>query len=407
MSFDLDLGHYQYEDLARVFQLPDAATPADLRAVRAKCEAVRRSRGDGAAVYLFYVKAAKAVECVLEMTARGELPPGATCRNDVLAKVRAVPAFETYDTLTLIDRIKPKPPLDPPPATLEDVAVPPVAPGRVNALQRTLQTQNLHLHSGYRENKLAPSTDFQYALPSEIKHVVSMRLASIEIPNTRYLISAAQKNNTFHVRNEDYPTAPRTLHPVVIPDGSYTLQGLEAYLNEVLQATPDLAALRFTFDPQGRSVLYSSSTAVEFSFFFGEPAAPSLQSAGWVLGFRDAAYLRRTSVTSEGLFDPVGDRYVFLSVEDYQYNTNVTNLVGVGGNFLDKSVLAKVPMNNEKLALVYYDTNPLCKVRQYNGPVSLNKLHVRILDKGGAVVDLNQMDFSFTLELEVLYENFR
>jgi hypothetical protein len=106
------------------------------------------------------------------------------------------------------------------------------------------------------------------------------------------------------------------------------------------------------------------------------------------------------------LFDAIGDRYIFLSVEDYQYNTNITNMVGIDRNFIDKSILAKVPMNDEKLALIIHDTNPLCKVRQYNGPVTLKKFHIKILDKFGNVIDLNNMDFSFTLELELLYENF-
>ena len=63
-------------------------------------------------------------------------------------------------------------------------------------------------------------------------------------------------------------------------------------------------------------------------------------------------------------------------------------------------------MNDEKLAIIIYDNNPLCKIRIYNGPVTLKKLHIKILDKFGNVVDLNNMDFSFTLELEILYENF-
>ena len=48
----------------------------------------------------------------------------------------------------------------------------------------------------------------------------------------------------------------------------------------------------------------------------------------------------------------------------------------------------------------------LSKTRIYNGPVTLKKMHIRILDKFGNVIDLNNMDFSFTLELELLYENF-
>ncbi len=41
--------------------------------------------------------------------------------------------------------------------------------------------------------------------------------------------------------------------------------------------------------------------------------------------------------------------------------------------------------------------------RFYHGPVDIKKLRVTILDEYGRVVDLNNMDWSFTLNLDVLY----
>ena len=52
------------------------------------------------------------------------------------------------------------------------------------------------------------------------------------------------------------------------------------------------------------------------------------------------------------------------------------------------------------------NTNVLAKIRRYNGPVNLSKLQIKVLDKFGNVIDLNQMDYSLTLEMEILYENF-
>jgi len=157
--------------------------------------------------------------------------------------------------------------------------------------------------------------------------------------------------------------------------------------------------LHYCIDEQFHSLFEST---LSFSIYFEN----SVQGCGWILGFRNECYTDQCCLRSEGLFDAIGDRYIYLSVEDYQYNTNITNIVGIDRNFLDKSILAKVPMNDEKLALIIHDTNPLCKVRLYNGPVTLKKFHIKILDKFGNVVDLNNMDFSFTLELELLYENF-
>mgnify|MGYP000338704752 CR=1 FL=1 len=39
----------------------------------------------------------------------------------------------------------------------------------------------------------------QSVIPTEIKNVISIRLASIEIPNAWYFISQSKKNNTFTI----------------------------------------------------------------------------------------------------------------------------------------------------------------------------------------------------------------
>jgi hypothetical protein len=73
---------------------------------------------------------------------------------------------------------------------------------------------------------------------------------------------------------------------------------------------------------------------------------------------------------------------------------------------MDENVLAKIPMVNGKLSLII-DENDGCsltKTRRFNGPINLKKIHLRLLDKFGDIVNLNKMDFSFTLELEILYE---
>jgi len=42
--------------------------------------------------------------------------------------------------------------------------------------------------------------------------------------------------------------------------------------------------------------------------------------------------------------------------------------------------------------------------RQYFGPIDIKKMGVQLLNKYGQVVILNCMDFSFTLEVEMVYD---
>jgi hypothetical protein len=75
---------------------------------------------------------------------------------------------------------------------------------------------------------------------------------------------------------------------------------------------------------------------------------------------------------------------------------------------LNEDVIAKIPMcNNGKFSLIINENNQiLTKLRKYNGPINLSRLQIKVLDKFGTLIDLNHMDFSFTLELEILYERF-
>lgn len=141
--------------------------------------------------------------------------------------------------------------------------------------------------------------------------------------------------------------------------------------------------------------------------FAEETVAPCMNTCGWIMGFRMPVYEQQTTTQSEGLFDASGDLCIYFALNDYQYNNNGVNLVGLKESMIDQDILAKIPMNQEKLSIVIDDShNPLTKTRRYNGPVNIRKMGVSLYDKYGMILDLNQMDFSFTLEMEILYENF-
>jgi hypothetical protein len=133
-----------------------------------------------------------------------------------------------------------------------------------------------------------------------------------------------------------------------------------------------------------------------------------METLGWALGFRIGSYKNIDKcIFSEGLFDGGGDRYIYVVVNDYQYNSNELNIVGFNESIMGDNIIAKIPMVQGKLSLIIDDnSNPLTKTRKYNGPVNIRNLQIKILDKFGSTINLNNMDFSLTLELELLYEGF-
>jgi hypothetical protein len=242
-----------------------------------------------------------------------------------------------------------------------------------------------------------------------------MRLVSIEIPNAWYLFSNSSKNNLFKI--ETLNDNNKNSYDIIIPDGNYDYESLQVYLNKTYfyesETESDLKYIKFYIDSYNFKSYFEVIDEVEnnfsFSIIFLENINQNLMNTfGWTLGFRLANYLNIIDkIESEGLYDGGGDRYIYVSINDYQYNSNNLNVVGFDKSILNEDVIAKIPMINGKLSLIIDDNNnPLTKTRRYNGPVNLSRLHIKILDKFGNIINLNNMDYSFTLEMEILYESF-
>ena len=321
-----------------------------------------------------------------------------------------------------------------------NTAVNEISPGDLNSVKRITQLQNLNLNSCFRNNYYQTNPcDFLYMLPSEIKNVTALRLVSIEIPNSWYLISKLKQNNVFEIvftipSNTNTNTNTNTNkentkcgYVIEIPDGNYDSETLQDYLNSTYfyQTSSSseyfktyLKRIKFSINPYNFKTTFElinqdntsdEEDDIKFSLKFSQGINQNIMNTfGWIIGFRIGNYINIfESVTSEGLFDAGGDRYIYVCINDYQYNTNPVNIVCFDKSILNEDVIAKIPMVNGKLSLIINDNNnSLSKIRRYNGPVNLSRLQIKIVDHFGTVIDLNNMDFSITLELQVLYENF-
>jgi hypothetical protein len=297
-----------------------------------------------------------------------------------------------------------------------------VAPGVLNSVKRVVQLQNLNLNSCFRNNYFqSDPCDFLYILPVEIKNVVAMRLVSIEMPNSWYLFSKAKKNNIFemiiHVGDKNYD------YVIEVPEGNYNVETLEQFLNTTYfyESGIDsyLKYIKFSINPFTLKSIFEvienediqdkkEHEQINFSIKFSQNINQNIiNTFGWIIGFRMGNYLNMKTLISEGLFDAGGDKYIYLSINDFQYNRNTNNIVCFDKSILSEDVIAKIPMVNGKLSLIINNNeSPLAKIRRYNGPITLNRLQIKIMDHFGTIIDLNNMDFSLTLELHILYENF-
>jgi hypothetical protein len=454
MSVDLDINSYNFEDLSSIFKIKNTL---DIEENENKIENVLEvvKKKYNQEIYSFYLKASKIILCIYKLF-NNNIILDIDDESKVSPFIKKIKKNSHYEFLEVDDIVSPffrEFEYKPPPNNIENVSnqLQPgyssefmtntknivslnnknitnlventfpnsLAAGNLNSIKRITQIQNLNLNSAFRTNySTTSSTSFQYIIPAEIKNVVSLRLSSIEIPNAWYLFSSANGNNQFIVSTYTLANGLNTYN-ITIPDGNYGASCLTNYLNNNFfyksMTTTDLKYIVFSIDSYSFKSIFSVTTVAPlppaefyFSLEFNVPVGQNVMNTfGWYLGFRHEYYPDITvSVISEGLFDGGGDRYIYFSLDDYQKNKNIENIVGLEYSILNEDILAKVPMTNGKLCLVIDNSNQLAKTRRYNGPINLNRIQIHVLDKFGNIIDLNNMDFSFTLELEILYESF-
>ena len=271
----------------------------------------------------------------------------------------------------------------------------------------------VHMNTKFRSNYyITSSTDFNYKFPNTLNNVVSLRLDSICIPNTWYLFSSKKKNNVFFIETNNVLGSGKELHQIVIPDGNYTVDQIETFLNDNYfynsSSTNDLQYVKFSIHPNQLKSIFSvvSGSPANFGFTinFAHTEIKNLSSgAGWIFGFRYGEYTNiKTYITSEGLFDAGGDRYVYFCLDDFNNSSMNPHDVCFEQYAINESILAKIYLTDGKFSINIDDTssssNTVVKTRKFKGPVDISKIKVKILDQFGDVVDLNHMDFSFTLQ---------
>ena len=443
MNIDLNIDNYDFNDLLKMFKIKDYND-------KKKCDTILESKYEVVKekmpkdIQNFYLKSKTILKTIIGLFDSNKLSKeDHDGINTYIDRIKSVKQYEKFNETDLIYKIhiinnynddvsellnEPNYDLNRVNPSLNNknntnivlnTAVNEVSPGYLNSVKRITQLLNLNLNSCFRNNYYQSNPcDFQYIIPSEIKNVLSMRLVSIEIPNSWYLFSSIKKNNTFII--EINLEGEKTEYKIIIPDGNYDSDTLQYYLNttyfcESGLETP-LKNIRFNINNYNLKTSFEvveneTETLTNFNFslkFIDNINQNAMNTFGWTLGFRLGSYLNiHEKICSEGLFDAGGDRYIYLCINDYQYNSNSSNTVCFDKSILNEDVIAKIPMINGKFSLIVNDNNnSLAKIRRYNGPINLSRLQIKIIDKFGTVIDLNNMDYSLTLELELLYESF-
>jgi hypothetical protein len=313
----------------------------------------------------------------------------------------------------------------------------------------------LSIDTLYRKNySTTKSSDFTFILPSPIQKVLSMKIAAIEFPNAWYTFSKENQSNTFTITLHNTPTPvdiltpyPSTItHTIEIPEGNYRSDlfttalnnvfsnlrnGLEYIFVEVSEVDAKTYFRTKNLGDDTRGTYLNSMLNTDFYFTLdftvaSDPDRPLYKNAGWMMGFRNATYearympvavpvyssaqfLTKTynwQLSSESTYGGNVHNYIYLEIDDFNRNcvTNTFYCENSYGTYMGNNIMGRISVSSGMNTIVTNTASDLLfKTRDYFGPIRLEKLHIRLLNKYGDLLPLNANDFSIMLELDVLY----
>ena len=307
-------------------------------------------------------------------------------------------------------------------------------PGIINPINVRTIKRTINLDTRFRPNYYtSSSTDFSLTLPVRIKNAVSMRIASIEIPISWYVVAKYWGNSFFKIEWGDNGDGTfDNDYTVTIPDGNYELfwqaateaTDLASTINTFMHANGDpiLQDIVFNVDrTSGRSGFAwksgspNSTQNFKISFSIDENGNSDFSTIlqfrlGWLLGFRVGFY-EGLSIVSEGICYMKGPRYAFISINDF--NNSVSNyfISAFSSSLLQKDIIARINLTYIQQQQGVYQTGQddglstqINRQRSYFGPVDIERLEIKLLDEFGRIIDLNNMDWSMALTMECLYD---
>jgi hypothetical protein len=265
--------------------------------------------------------------------------------------------------------------------------------------QKQIRLHQFNIDSKFRSYKDPYSqitqspTNFIFTFPDKIKNVISMRASGIEIPNTYYVFTLAKNNTYFSIK---VGTTPSVV--ITIPDGNYEDPFLFAdVIQTLLIASFPTTGFLVTLGDNTAKLTITNSTSAVFSLDFTTPLTTVRaydNGIGFNMGFRNARYASQFSYTGEAVVDTIGPNYLFLSLgEEYQVLKHFYQGTNV-------PAFAKILVSVGKNAILYDNgSNMITKEYTFPQPKDLTHLHIKIFDVYNEIVDIQGLNFSFSLEI--------
>ena len=330
--------------------------------------------------------------------------------------------------------------------------------GNYKQTNRSILKKIYTIDSIFRQNyELTDNQSHNYTiqLPETVTRAMSMSISSVEIPLTYHNISSYYNNNVFSIemfysdgtRIGDFELI------IKLSDGLYESRNsssaraysIEQEINEKIKAivasdVPNITlsyikyfryinAITFVIDKKSGYSYFSYDNVgtpiqdykIKINFNVNNPNANSSncysnelrQKLGWQLGFRtDSITFSSTNLIAESsaICYINYPRYIYIALDDFQSSSQ--NYFAVASDsIIAPNIITRInilSLLEEKTAFkqgayagdIYYNQK---HIREYFGPTSINKLKIQLLDEYGRNFSLINMDWSFIITFDCLY----
>ena len=312
--------------------------------------------------------------------------------------------------------------------------------GKINPIEKRTITKILNIDTLFRKNyDNSRSTDFTWILNQPETNVVSMKISTVDLPISWFTINKINKRNeiiisTFNLNDENDKVVT-----IEIPPGNYNNETFIETLNNLFYTSGKTTEFLFAEEnPSSGNLIIRLKNSEDFyeknskekfyctinffanfnKFSLNQKKNEYQKTIGWKIGFREFEYKLNykenitllglkynTAIEGESCFNIKHDSYVFLNLDDFNSNCICQPIISSTWNsYIGNNILGRITVNSEFNKTLYDIGNEnVFRDRVYLGPVTLERFKIQILDKFGEIIDLNNNNFSFTLELTELY----
>jgi hypothetical protein len=280
----------------------------------------------------------------------------------------------------------------------------------------------------FNPTAVSSASHFIFRIRRQIKNAISIRLSSLELPNTFANFSNARGNTSFQIRRHNHPNVNFRDYSIVnidsddipeyIPNAKLLAEAIQTKLRDLpADRFPQRGTFTCTVNDQGYIVIGNTSATVikyDFNFAYTPVEIPLFDPLGTLMGFKtDTTFYQNKqidsthSLTATYLPDLNTDDYIYLNINDY--NTVIPQTI----NDTYFTVFAKIPVTVDKGQIIFDNdsNNSTNKTYRFLLPSNLQQLEIQLLDRGGQELTFDG-NYSMTLEVEEvlnqsLYEKMR